>query len=63
MLHMKSTGMTANRNGEIQTSAWGVTESNIFPSSQFFPAKDGTWLMVDWMTTGVWYWYVTEGVM
>lgn len=33
----------------------------ILAESQFFPAKDGTWLMVDYMPeTGNW--YVTEGI-
>lgn len=35
--------------------------SLIFGDAQFFLAKDGTWLMVDWIDTTQ-LWYVTEGV-
>jgi len=34
-------------------------ESLVFSDSQFFPARDGSWLMVDWMS-GSGNWYVTE---
>lgn len=30
-------------------------EVNIFTNSQFFPAPDGSWVMVDYMETGNWY--------
>lgn len=33
----------------------------VFDDSRFFPAKDGTWLMVDYMSDSG-NWYVTEGV-
>lgn len=62
MTYMKSSYITSEVSGEYRT---GETEgkSRIFPESQFFPAKDGTWLMVDWVAIASGsYWYVTEGV-
>lgn len=35
--------------------------SAIFSDSQFFPAADGTWLMVDYMPDSG-NWYIIEGV-
>lgn len=63
MLYMKSSRVTSVSNGEYQTSETSG-ESPVFKDSQLFPAKDGSWLMVDWASIGdVWFWYVTEGVL
>lgn len=58
---MKSSRITNALNGEYGSSETIEGVSDIFPDSQFFPAKDGTWLMVDWMSHSN-EWYVTEGV-
>jgi hypothetical protein len=61
MEQMKSTHVTCKmRDGYVTDETEG--ESLIFPFSQFFPARDGTWLMVDWMSHFD-EWYVTEGTM
>lgn len=36
-------------------------EALVFDDSQFFPARDGTWLMVDYIPESG-NWYITEGV-
>lgn len=38
--------------------------SMVFVNSQMFPARDGLWLIVDWLQfkDGTWSWYVTECV-
>ena len=44
--------------GEIRRDETNRAESYVFDSSQFFPARDGSWLMVDWVdfdTTQSWY--------
>lgn len=60
MSYMKSSRITSKIDGAYGT---GETEgeSAVFPDAQFFPAKDGTWLMVDWISEAH-EWYVTEGV-
>jgi len=61
---MKSNHIVSKVDGEYVT---GETNggSYVFRDSQFFPAKDGTWLMVDWieLESGRANWYVTEGSM
>lgn len=61
-----STRITSNNDGDVQ-SAESLPTTTIFSTSQMFPAKDGTWLMVDFMsnanvpTEDQWYsWYVIE---
>ena len=36
--------------------------NSVFGDSQFIHAKDGSWLMVDWIewASGQWSWYVIE---
>lgn len=61
MSYMRSTHITSVENGEYVTDET-EGKSEIFPLSQLFPARDGTWLMVDWMKY-LDKWYVTEGAM
>lgn len=66
MPYMKSLRITSTADGVCQTGETGG-ESSIFIDSQFFLAKDGTWLMVDWVPDSAFSdrgkWYVTEGAM
>lgn len=60
---MKSSRITSKLLNEAYGTGETTGESRIFPESQFFLAKDGTWLMVDYVVTfNHTYWYVTEGV-
>lgn len=36
--------------------------SELFDESQFVPARDGSWIMLDWIewADGAWTWYATE---
>jgi len=58
MSYMKSTHMI--QSGEGMDVWGGVTDGEtwIFSDSQFFPALDGTQIMVDWIP-GAERWYVT----
>lgn len=49
--------------GDSSPDSWASIGGavTVFDDSQFFPAKDGTWLMVDYMPDSG-NWYVTEGV-
>jgi hypothetical protein len=65
MIEMKSTRIVSGllRDGYERDETNGL--SAVFSTSQLFPARDGTWLMVDWieLESGHTNWYVTEGVM
>lgn len=63
---------TIRTNRMVSTSSTGVVRIRkmlgkcaIMPESQLFPARDGSWLMVDWIDLGEgeWFWYVCEGVL
>lgn len=63
MTYMKSSHITSKLLDEAYGTGETTGESFVFEDSQFFPAKDGTWLMVDYVVTfNHTYWYVTEGV-
>lgn len=58
---MKSTVTVSCGPRGMGSNANTVGVAVIFSDSQFFPAKDGTWLMVDWMGLTE-TWFVSEGV-
>lgn len=59
MNNFKSTHIVSELDGVYRVSETDG-ESCIFDFSEFFVAKDGTWLMVDWMPDFD-TWYVTMG--
>jgi hypothetical protein len=60
MPYMKSSHITSKVDGRYQVGDT-LGESSIFLDSQFLPARDGSWLMVDWIPDRG-NWYVTEGI-
>lgn len=61
----KGTHITSNHSdGRIHRAKLALGALTIFSTAQFFPARDGSWLMVDWirMSGGLWSWYVAEGI-